>query len=211
MNIGEEIIIGRMGRQPMHIADQSVDPQHALLRKTGERTYQIEDNNSAKGIFVFGMRIKRKTIKEDTPFILGTFKTTVKQLLQDFSDINLAAIWDKYEKEKRQWERKSMLVNYLRILPSIITMLLGMFVGQNLDNGQRMGITIGMTIFVLIVSMIVSERIVARKNIRMAELNAEMQEKYVCPHCHKFLSLTPYKILKQNRYCPNPVCNCPLP
>ena len=93
-----------------------------------------------------------------------------------------------------------MLVNYLRILPSIITMLLGMFVGQNLDNGQRMGITIGMTIFVLIVSMIVSERIVARKNIRMAELNAEMQEKYVCPHCHKFLSLTPYKILKQNRY-----------
>ena len=36
MNIGEEIIIGRMGRQPMHIADQSVDPQHAILRKTDE-------------------------------------------------------------------------------------------------------------------------------------------------------------------------------
>lgn len=211
MKIGEELIIGRMGQQPMHIADANVDPQHAILRMKAEGIYQIEDMNSAKGIFVFGMRIKRKTIKAETPIILGTFKTSVQQLLQDAKSVNLEAVWNEYDKEKRQWDRKSMFVNYLRVLPSILTMLLGMFVGQGLDNNTRMGITIGLTIAVLIISMIASEKILAKKNLRMEELKAEMQDKYVCPYCHKFLGLTPYKILKQHKYCPNSGCNCPLP
>lgn len=211
MNIGDEIVIGRMGQQPMHIADANVDPQHALLRKKAEGTYQIEDMNSSKGIFVFGMRIKRKTIKAETPILLGAFKTSVQQLLQDASSVDLQSVWDAYDKEKRQWDRKAMIVNYLRVLPSILTMLLGMFVGQGLDNTMRMGITVGLTIAVLVISMVASEKIMAKKNLRMAELNAEMQEKYVCPYCHKFLGYTPYQILKQHKYCPNSVCNCPLP
>lgn len=211
MNIGEEIIIGRMGQQPMHIADANVDPQHATLRKTAEGVYQIEDKGSSKGVFVFGMRIKRKTIKAETPILLGTFRTSVQQLLQDASSVDLESVWNAYDKEKRQWERKTMIVNYLRVLPSVLTMLLGMFVGQGLDNNTRMGITAGLTIAVLIVSMVASEKIMTKKNLRMAELNAEMQEKYVCPYCHKFLGFTPYKILKQHKYCPNSTCNCPLP
>lgn len=200
-----------MGQQPMHISDASVDPQHAILRISDNGTYQIEDLNSTKGIFVFGMRIKRKTVNAETPILLGTFKTSVQQLLQDASDIDLQAVWDAYDKEKRVWDRKAMFVNYLRIIPSILTMLLGMFLGQNMENSTRMGITVVLTIFVLIVSMVVSEKLMAKKNLRMAELNAEMQTKYVCPHCHRFLSFTPYQILKQNKYCPNPNCNCPLP
>ena len=211
MNIGQEITIGRMGQQPLHIADATVDPQHAVLRKTAEGTYQIEDKGSAKGVFVFGMRVKRKTIKEETPIFLGSFKTTVSQLLQDKAAVDLAEIWEAYEKEKRQWDRKNMLVNYLRIIPSILAMVLGMFLGQDLDNQTRMGITVGLTISVLIISMIASDRIMQKRNMRMAELNAEMQNKYVCPHCHKFLGFTPYKVLIQNKYCPNSNCNYPLP
>lgn len=211
MNIGEEMIIGRMGQQPMHIADANVDPQHAVLRKTAEGVYQIEDNDSTKGIFIFGMRIKRKTVKAETPILLGTFRTSVQQLLQDASSVDLSAVWNKYDAEKRQWDRKAMIVNYLRVLPSILTMLLGMFIGQGLDYGTRMGITIGLTILVLIVSMMASERIMVKKNNRMEELKAEMQEKYVCPHCRKFLGFTPYTILKRHKYCPNSACSCPLP
>lgn len=211
MKKGEEIIVGRMGQQPMHIADTSVDPQHAVLRMTGEGVFRIDDNNSAKGTFVFGMRIKRKTIYNDTPIILGSLKTTVRQLLQDASEIDLESTWNNYNSEKRKWERMSMLVNYLRVLPSILTMLLSMFVGKGLSNDTRMIITVVLTITVLVISMIASDKIMARKNLRMAELNAEMQEKYVCPQCHRFLSLTPYKILKQQKYCPNPLCNYPLP
>lgn len=211
MEIGKEIIIGKMGQQPMHIADANVAPQHAVIRKTGENTYQIEDLESSKGIFVFGMRVKRKTVKGETPILLGSFKTSIDQLLQDKSSVDLESIWKDYEAEKRKWDRMSMLVNYLRVLPSVLTMLLGMFVGKGLDNDTRMYITAGLTISVLIISMIASEKIMTKKNLRMAELNAEMQNNYVCPHCHKFLLFTPYKILKQHKYCPNPICNCPLP
>ena len=85
MEIGQTITIGRMGQQPMHIADTSVDPQHAKLTRTGTDTYQIEDLDSTRGTFVFGMRIKRKTVKTDTPFFLGQHKTSVRQLLTDLS------------------------------------------------------------------------------------------------------------------------------
>lgn len=211
MNIGDEIIVGKMGEQMLTISDPSVNPKHALLRKTGKSTYQIDDLGSTKGIFVFGMRIKRKTIKEETPILLGNFKTTVRQLLQDTPSFDLDVVWDAYDKEKRLWDRKNLLVNYLRIIPSILAMVLGMLVGQEFNSQTRMMITMGMTISVLVISMILSERIMAKKNMRMAELNAEMQHKYVCPHCHKFLSFTPYQVLKKNIYCPNPNCNYPLP
>lgn len=211
METGEEIIVGRMGQQPMHITEPSVAPQHAILRKTAEDVYQIEDYESTKGIFVFGMRIKRKTIKAETPIVLGTFKTSVRHLLQDYESVSLESVWIEYDTEKRQWDRKSMIVNYLRVLPSILTMLLGMFVGPELDNTTRMGITVGLTIAVLIISMIASEKILAKKNLRMAELNQKLQDTYICPHCHRFLGFTPYRVLKEHKYCQKPDCGCPLP
>ena len=105
MEIGQTITIGRMGQQPMHIADTSVDPQHAKLTRTGTDTYQIEDLDSTRGTFVFGMRIKRKTVKTDTPFFLGQHKTSVRQLLTDLSTIDLGQIWANYENEKKKWDR----------------------------------------------------------------------------------------------------------
>lgn len=207
MNIGEEISIGRMGQQPMHIADATVDPQHAILRRTGDDTYQIVDCGSTKGVFVFGMRVKRKTVNADTPILLGSFKTTAQQLLQSASSINLQQVWDEYETEKRKWDRKSMIVNYIRVLPSMLAMLLGLAI----PGVARIYVTVGLTVTVLVISMIASEKIMTKKNMKMAELDAALQSKYVCPHCHRPLPKTPYQILKQKAYCPNPACNCPLP
>lgn len=213
MNIGEEILIGKMGQQPMDINDPSVDPQHAILRKTAAGVYQIEDNHSVNGVYVYGMRIKRKTVQEDTPIRLGSLGTTVGQLLQDPTAIDLGAIWAAYDAEKRQWDRKAMLVNYLRVLPSILTMALGMFVGPAMPNSRRALITISLTLIVLIISFLATDKIMAKKNQRMAEMNAEMQQKYVCPFCHNPLPLTAYSILK-TKGCPHKGCShygCQLP
>ena len=62
---------------------------------------------------------------------------------------------------------------------------------------------------VMVISMIAGEKVLAKKNLRMAELNTKMQAEYACPHCHRFIGFTPYSILKQNRYCPH--CGVPLP
>ena len=187
----------------MHIADPSVDPQHATLRRTGEDTYQIEDRDSQKGVQVFGFRVKRKTIKAETPLFLGSYKTSVRQLLQDAASIDLSEVWNRYEKEKRRRDRYTLWVNSIRMLSPVLTMLVTQWVGQNwVVSGA---VLIG----VMVISMIAGEKVLAKKNLRMAELNTKMQAEYACPHCHKFIGFTPYSILKQNRYCPH--CGVPLP
>ena len=202
MEIGETLVIGRMGQQPMHIADTTVDPQHARLRRTGKDTYQIEDKGSTRGTTVFGMRIVRKTVKADTPIFLGSYKTTVRQLLTDRSRIDLQEIWDDYDHQKRKWDRYSMMVNSIRMLTPILTMLLTQIVGQNIM------VSVGVLVVVMAVAIVAGEKVLEKRNLAMAALNAQMQQDYVCPHCHKFLGLTPYEILKTRHYCPQ--CGVPL-
>lgn len=203
MEIGEEIVIGRLGQQPMHIVDPSVDPQHAVLRRTSDNTYQIEDRQSQKGVFVFGIRVIRKTIKTETPLFLGNYKTSVRQLLQDTEDIDLCDVWKRYDTEKRRWDRYTLWVNSIRMLSPVLTMLLTQWVGQNWI------VSISVLVGVMLVSMVAGEKVLAKKNLRMAELNSQMQTEYTCPHCHKFLGLTPYQVLQQKLYCPH--CGVPLP
>lgn len=202
MEIGETLTIGRMGQQPLHVTDASVDPQHATLRRVNETDYQIEDLGSGKGIFVFGIRVKRKTIKADTPIFLGTYKTSVSRLLSDLSQVDLEAVWQQYSHERQRWDRYPAIVNSARMLTPVITMLLTQVVGQN------WAVSAIVLVAVLMVTMIVGEKVLAKKNVAMADLNARLQTDYICPHCQRFLGSVPYTILKQKGYCPN--CGVPL-
>lgn len=202
MEIGETLTIGRMGQQPLHVTDASVDPQHATLRRVNETDYQIEDLGSGKGIFVFGIRVKRKTIKADTPIFLGTYKTSVSRLLSDLSQVDLEAVWQQYSHERQRWDRYPAIVNSARMLTPVITMLLTQVVGQN------WAVSAIVLVAVLMVTMIVGEKVLAKKNVAMAELNARLQADYICPYCQRFLGSVPYTILKQKGYCPN--CGVPL-
>lgn len=202
MDIGQTITIGRMGQQPMHIADTTVDPEHARLTRTGTDTYQIEDLGSAKGVFVFGMRVVRKTVKADTPIFLGQYKTSVRQLLTDRSSVDLQQVWAHYEHEKIKWDRYSMLVNSIRMLTPIITMLLAQTVGQNWI------VSVVVLVVVMVVAIVAGEKVLEKKTLAMAELNTRMQTDYVCPHCHRFLGLVPYTVLRSRHYCPN--CGVPI-
>ena len=205
MNIGESLIVGRMGNQPLPISDVSVSPQHVKITRTTSTDYQIEDLDSAKGVFVFGFRVQRKTIKDNTPFLLGGYKTSVQQLLHDPSKVDLAQIWNDYDKQKRIWERYSMLVNSIRMIVPVITIALTMVLGQNI------AIQISVIVAITAVVMVATESLNKKKKIKIAELNLELQRVYLCPHCQKFLGFIPYKVLKAHRYCPNNTCGVPLP
>lgn len=197
--------MGRMGNQPLPISDVSVSPQHVKITRTTSTDYQIEDLDSAKGVFVFGFRVQRKTIKDNTPFLLGGYKTSVQQLLHDPSKVDLAQIWNDYDKQKRIWERYSMLVNSIRMIVPVITIALTMVLGQNI------AIQISVIVAITAVVMVATESLNKKKNIKIAELNLELQRVYLCPHCQKFLGFIPYKVLKAHRYCPNNRCGVPLP
>ena len=98
----------------------------AFFRQFEERT---ESSNSSTGVFVFGLRFKRKRIKLDTPIFLGKHKTSVRLLMKDASEINLGSIWSKYEDEKKKWDRYTNLVNSIRMLTPILTMMIAQVCG----------------------------------------------------------------------------------
>lgn len=202
MEVNETIDIGLLGQQALRLTDSTIDPLHAKLTKKGKNEYVIEDNNSSKGIFVFGMRVKRKTIKEDTPIFLGAYKTSVKQLLQDASAIDLEGIWNSYDSEKRKWERYATMANSIRMLTPIATMLVTQVIGQNWM------VSCIVLVVVMAIAMFIGEKVMAKKNFYIAELNSKMQTEYLCPHCHKFLGFIPYKVLSDKRYCP--MCGVPI-
>lgn len=212
MEIGQEIIIGRAGDQPLSIADNNVNPRHARLHKTGDNLYCIEELEPSNKISVFGMRIKRMTIKGDTPIELGSFKTDVNRLLQEIQVEDLESIWKLYDKKKRAWDLKSTIVSYVRYLPSLITMAAAYFMfDHDSSQLQRFMFTGGLTLAVLIISIILSDKMAAKKTVGMAELNADLKKRYLCPHCQTFLGFTPYQVLKNSIYCPNRQCRRPLP
>lgn len=202
MEIGDTLTVGRMGQQPLPIADATVDPQHIRLRRTGCDTWQIEDLGSAKGTFVFGLRVLRKTVKADTPFFLGSYRTSVSQLLTDVSSVDLGQVWHGYEREKLKWDRYSMMVNSIRMLTPVLTMLLAQVVGQNWMA------SCAVLVVVTLVALFAGEKVMERKNLAMAALNARMQTEYTCPRCHRFLGLVPYAVLAEKTYCPH--CGVPL-
>lgn len=203
MEIGEHIVVGRLGQQPLHIADTSVSPQHATLRRVSQDSYQIEAMQADKGIFVFGIRVKRKSLKANTPFFLGTYKTSVEELLRDPREIDLDAVWKAYEEEKKRWDRYSVMVNSIRTLSPILTIVAAQIVGQSWV------VSLAVTVVVMVVAIVAGEKVLAKKNLRMAEMASDLKQTYLCPHCHKYLGATPYRVLKNNIYCPS--CGVPLP
>lgn len=202
MEIGQTITIGRLGQQELQLSDPSIEPSHARLTRKDEKTYIIEDNDTVQGTRVYNIRIKRKTIQRDTPLMLGTFHTTVKQLLSQGAD--LQEIWDKYDQEKRKWDRYTVLVNSIRMLIPILSMAGAQLVGQSIV------VSICIMLAVSLIAIVAGEKVMVKKTKRVAELNTELQAEYACPHCHKFLGLTPYSVLKSKGYCPNPACCKPL-
>ena len=202
MEIGDKITLGSLGQQPFHLTDASIDPQHAFLTREDDNTYVIEDNQSSKGVYVFGLRIMRKSIKEDTPFLLGNYKTTVRQLLTDTQTIDLGEVWRSYEQQKRRWDRYSAMVNSIRMLTPILSMLFAQLVGQNWM------VTAIVLLTVTVVSIFAGEKVLEKKTLAMATLNARMQTDYACPHCHRPFQLVPYRVLLSHTYCPH--CGVPL-
>lgn len=140
---------------------------------------------------MFGLRIKRKAIKEDTPLFLGGLKTSVRQLLKETTGEELQKIWDDYNKNKIKWERYTMMVNSICMLTPIITMSLTQFVGQN-----RI-VSFIVLIVVMAIAIIAGEKVLEKKNMAMAELTAKMQSEYLCMHCNRFLGFLPYNILRE--------------
>lgn len=77
----QSIIIGRQGQQPTVIDDLSVSKRHLSATPMADGRWSIEDLGSTNGTYVNGLPVVTAVIDADTPLMLGSLQTTLRQLL----------------------------------------------------------------------------------------------------------------------------------
>ncbi len=77
----QSIIIGRQGQQSAAIDDMSVSKRHLSATPTADGRWSIEDLGSTNGTYVNGLPVVTAVIDADTPLMLGSLQTTLRQLL----------------------------------------------------------------------------------------------------------------------------------
>lgn len=77
----QSIIIGRQGQQPTDIDDLSVSKRHLSATPMPDGRWSIEDLGSTNGTYVNGLPVVTAIVDADTPLMLGSLQTTLRQLL----------------------------------------------------------------------------------------------------------------------------------
>lgn len=78
----QSIIIGRQGQQPTAIDDLSVSKRHLAATPMADGRWSIEDLGSTNGTYVNGLPVVTAVVDADTPLMLGSLQTTLRQLLK---------------------------------------------------------------------------------------------------------------------------------
>lgn len=77
----QNVIIGRQGQQSMSIDDMSVSKRHLSATPMADGRWSIEDLGSTNGTYVNGLPVVTAVVDADTPLMLGSLQTTLRQLL----------------------------------------------------------------------------------------------------------------------------------
>lgn len=209
-----KIKVGLTGDQKVEIYDRSVDPVHAFVEKAEDGKYIIEDNNSSTGVYVAGLRIRRKKVDETTTIRLGnSYTTNVHSLLNPPK--KLSEVWEKYVAEKCKINSRAQFWGNMRMfsVPAgiIITTLCNFFFpGDPIARNIASGISGILTVLLFLISLFKTPKLQKENVTKLAVLNNKFKSDYVCPKCHCFLGYdTPYSELHR-KGCPNIKCGHPL-
>lgn len=77
----QSVIIGRQGQQSVSIDDMSVSKRHLSATPMPDGRWSIEDLGSTNGTYVNGLPVVTAIVDADTPLMLGSLQTTLRQLL----------------------------------------------------------------------------------------------------------------------------------
>lgn len=77
----QSVIIGRQGQQSVSIDDMSVSKRHLSATPMSDGRWSIEDLGSTNGTYVNGLPVVTAIVDADTPLMLGSLQTTLRQLL----------------------------------------------------------------------------------------------------------------------------------
>ena len=219
LNIGQTLVVGRLGAQAIKINDMTVSRRHCALRRIGPDDYEVEDLGSSRGTVADGIPVARMRVKVDTPLMLGNFQTSVGRLLglqvsprssaaagnvagaQDkiIHIGHLESIFDDYQESVKELAKRRGSANIKRMLPMQIGMPLVMCGGMylNLLFPPDQLLMANMLKGVLTLGCIAAAVKLSVGNVsansdiveEQFDLNRQFQIDYVCPDCKNFLGM----------------------
>ena len=166
---------------------------------------------------VNNVEIVTKTVERNTQLQLGKdrYSVSVDKLIKSItgSEISIAhlkPIWENYEEERNQINKKNHDIQTYQRFPMIFTMGSGALSALAGSQGWPKEVLIIASImtvagFILLLYMLY----LAKSNNpqeQLKELREDFENKYVCPNCHHFLGDKKYKILIQDGRCVFPNC-----
>lgn len=227
-----EIVVGRKGQQKSPITDMTVSREHCKLIENSDGTFTLE-NLSINGTFVDGKNTIRTIVTADTVITLGAnYSILVKDLWpfplhkasmlgssnkttyseeelykQEFQQLH--QVYERYAEGKIVIQKKAVLKNFYRSLPSVIMTI---FFAVSLCGGEtsvlaqiRSWVGVVMIFFIgLTTFQVYKEQ--KKLPVKMEALNKQFMIDYVCPKCGSFLGFVPFETLRNKKQCS--FCKC---
>lgn len=219
LNIGESLVVGRLGNQAIKIQDMTVSRKHCQITRIGNNEFQIEDLDSSRGTFINNIPIFQASVKIDTPIKLGNLTTTVSQLLGVVQNTvgetvhigHLERVFAEYEEANKELSKQRVRAHSRRSMPMQIGLPLIMGAGMFLDlmiSDSEMASTIkivlsvgciGLSILLSLTALSSGDSIIDDQ----FEINKKFQIDYTCPKCKNFLGMgRPVEALLNTGKCP---------
>lgn len=236
--IGREPTTGRLtvaenGRTATHGQKDSVpltvsryrpteDTAHCRLDIDDDGVMRLTNLNPRNVTLVDGLRIESKRVTADAHITLGAdgYSIDIASILaaadaiepEAYPITHLERVWDTYHDGLLAIRLRQRRIGLIRGVAPLFTLGAGALAMLSRQIEGWQGITaITAALFVAgLVVMLVGFLLSTRdKGIEDGErLAEEFQSAYTCPHCHRFMGNTPYRLLRQTPRCPH--CGCAL-
>ncbi len=210
-------IIGREGNQKTLICDNSVSRRHLEVTPLGQGRYHIK-NIGKNGTKVNGLNIYETTVEATTPLLLGSYKTTLQQLLKlpkplEPVDIShLENVYKRYTTGKTRLRQDQTKPIFYRVLATSILPLIAMltymfkylfkdfeYINTILIISIAVLVPLGIGLLIYSISLQKRMQKVPEKENALLE---EFKTEYICPECKKFLGDVPVETLRKQGKCP---------
>lgn len=205
----QSIRLGRASDNDQVYSSLDISAHHAVIKRLDDKTFEVEDLNSANGTYVNGVRIKRSrftltdqlrlscTTLVDVAALLGKSTPSPKEQLDFVHEFAaLKEPYEQYEAQKlaiqQRFQKKVLLTRGALVLGPIA--LLTLMEGGGLGAGVGMALGIVASFFTMNMS--------PAKELK--DLEETFKPTFICPKCRNLHSWS-WKMLYNHGFCPR--CN----
>lgn len=136
-----EINIGKLPGNDLHLQDNSISRKHCKLIKTDE-TYKIEDLNSTNGTYVNGKKIKEKLLKPEDNITIGRsilkfLPVNKKKSITDVNDQKISVMIPLSDKLILKKQKKETDLEELKLMSSLTILGKSLIASTDLEKSFK--------------------------------------------------------------------------